>query len=37
VTLVLAILILGSVAAVAAWIPASRAVRIDPARVLREY
>jgi ABC-type antimicrobial peptide transport system permease subunit len=28
--------ILGLVAAVAAWIPASRATRIDPARVLRE-
>ena len=36
VTLLASTLILGSVAAVAGWIPASRATRIDPAQVLRE-
>ena len=36
VTLVAAASILALVAAVAGWIPASRATRIDPAQVLRE-
>ncbi len=36
VTLVAAATILASVAAVAGWIPASRATRIDPAQVLRD-
>jgi putative ABC transport system permease protein len=35
-TLVAAALILGSIGALAGWIPAFRASRIDPARVLRE-
>jgi putative ABC transport system permease protein len=35
-TLAGAVTILAAVAALAAWIPAARAVRVDPARVLRE-
>jgi ABC-type antimicrobial peptide transport system permease subunit len=35
-TLVASTLVLASAAAIAAWIPASRAVRMDPAQVLRE-
>jgi ABC-type antimicrobial peptide transport system permease subunit len=35
-TLVAAALILGSIGALAGWIPAFRASRIDPARVLRD-
>ena len=36
VTLTLAALVLGAIGALAGWIPAMRASRIDPARVLRE-
>ncbi len=36
VTLIAAVSVLGAVAAVAMWIPASRATRTDPAQVLRE-
>jgi putative ABC transport system permease protein len=35
-TLVLAALVLSLIGAMAGWIPARRAARIDPARVLRE-
>ena len=35
VTLIAAVSVLGAVAAVAMWIPASRATRTDPAQVLR--
>jgi ABC-type antimicrobial peptide transport system permease subunit len=37
VTLLTAASMLGLVAAVAAWIPAARATRVDPAQVLREH
>jgi predicted permease len=37
VTLLAAVAILGLVAAVAGWIPASRATRVDPAQVLRQH
>jgi predicted permease len=36
ITLTLAALVLGAIGALAGWIPAMRASRIDPARVLRE-
>ena len=36
ITLTLAALVLGAIGALAGWIPATRASRIDPARVLRE-
>jgi ABC-type antimicrobial peptide transport system permease subunit len=35
-TLTLAAIVLASVGALAGWMPARRASRIDPARVLRE-
>ena len=36
VTLVVAAVVLGTIGALAGWIPAMRASRIDPARVLRD-
>jgi ABC-type antimicrobial peptide transport system permease subunit len=35
-TLVFAAIVLSAIGALAGWIPARRAARIDPARVLRE-